>query len=207
MKKTFFLISYIWLSICLAGPVFAAKEAVVVVSCAGRADVVPDERTGSVGCVPGMLLNEGAKISTGEESYVFLAFDRSKNNTAKAGGNSETVLGSWPGYMVELLTGDMTVSLKDPGGKRVFRVKTPETVCAAKKSGWNIKTGGGVTTVSVLEGKVIIRGLNDDGSALEGEVTAEGGYEVKIERSRHPGLPERIPPERLENRKKAFGAL
>ncbi len=184
-----------------------AEQAVFVVSYAGEVKVMPAEKTEGVTCVPGMLLAAGTRLITGEESYVMLAFDRSQNNLVKVKENSEVVLKLGSDDTIELIDGKMFTLLRDLDKGQTFRVRTPDAVCGARGTGWALATDGRITTVTVFDNKVFVRGINRGGSVKEEEVWVEEGYQRRIKRYTRPGKMKQVSESRIVSMKKEFGLV
>ncbi|MDP8299659.1 MAG: FecR domain-containing protein [Candidatus Tantalella remota] len=191
----------------LGAAICAAEQTVFVVSYAGEVKLVSAEKEEAVTCVPGMVLTEGTRIITGEESYIMLAFDRSKNNLVKVKENSEVILKLGDEDTIELIDGKMFTLLRDLDKSQTFRIRTPDAVCGARGTGWGVTAGGRTTSVAVFDKKVFVTGINKDGSVKESEVWVEAGYQRSVKRYSLPGEIKQVSEEQIDSMKREFGLL
>lgn len=205
MKKFLILLACVMFAACLNQTAFSAEETVVVISYAGDVKVVPAGEVKPLACRPGMLLSEGTRIITGEESYVEIAFDKPRSNIVKVKENSEVVLKLNDSDKVELIDGKVFVLLRDLKRGSAFRVRTPCAVCGARGTGWGVITDSKITDVAVFEAKVFVRGLKKDGSAMDEEYWIERGFERKVKKFESPGELLKISDERLAEMEAEFG--
>ncbi|MEA3489976.1 MAG: FecR domain-containing protein [Candidatus Omnitrophota bacterium] len=186
-------------------PVLAAGETVIIMSYAGDVKVFPRGIQKAVTYKPGMIIKDGTRIVTGDESYLMLAFDRSGKKLVKVKANSEVIVKLDKEDKIELIDGSLFTVLRDIRKGTVFRIRTPDAVCGARRTGWSAATENAVTTVAVFEDKVFVRGINRDGSLMEDQVWVYSGYEVKVKRHDRPGKPSKIPKNKLDGMKNEFG--
>lgn len=203
MKKIFIAL----LCVCVvftAAEVYGSGEKVMVVSYSGMVKVIPSGSTEPVTCRPGMFLKAGARVITGDESYVMVAFDRNKNNVVKIKANSEVVLKLEGAEKIELIDGTMFTMLQGLKRGETFRVRTPDTVCGARGTGWkNDRTDSG-TQVAVFDGSVVTRGINADGSIMEEDFVTAAGYSREVKRGSAPGKPVELTADEMKAMKKEF---
>ena len=197
MKKIIILLTCAVFAACAFLPVHAAGNPVIVISYAGEVKIIPAGKVASVACRPDMLLAEGTRIVTGEESYVAIALDRPRSNIVKIKENSEVVIKLDSMDKIELIDGKMFTLLRNLKKGRTFRVQTPCAVCGARGTGWCSETDGNITTVAVFKDKVFVRGVNRDGSVMEKEFWVGRGFERKVKKFEHPGEALEIPEDRL----------
>ncbi len=179
-------------------------ESPVIISYAGDVKVFPSGKTDAILCKPGMVINEGTVIVTGEESYLEIAFDKGKKNIVKIKENSEVVIKLDGSEKIELIDGKVFAFLKEIKKGETFRIKTPSAVCGARGTGWMTYHSGLFTEVAVFDSSVFVRGLNKDGSVMEEEFWVETGFERKTERFKSPGEVKKVSKERLKEMKNEF---
>jgi polyhydroxyalkanoate synthesis regulator phasin len=203
MKKilpiVLFLCTFLISSIALC-----SIESPVVISYAGDVQIFPIGNTIPILCKPGMFIDQGTLIKTGEESYVEIAFDKSKKNFVKIIDNSDVVLKLDGPEKIELIDGKIFTFLKEVEKGQSFRVRTPSAVCGARGTGWMTEHTGAFTEVAVFDSKVFVRGLKEDGSVMEEELWVETGFKRKIERFSSPGKTKKVSKERLQEMKNEF---
>ena len=205
MRRTIVLMACCILAIGASLSVFASDETVMVVSYAGDIKVIPFGETDAAVCKPGMILGEGTRLVTGEESYIEIAFGRAKNKIMKVRANSEVVIKLEGEDRVVLIDGQIATFLKEMKRDEVFRVRTPCAVAGARGTGWISKTSKKITDILVFNGKVFVRGINEDGSVMEGEDWVEEGFERKINRFERPGKMKAASKEKILGAKRDFG--
>jgi len=182
----FLLLFYVFLAF-LSGGEAVSDEAVTVVSFAGDIKILSGAESKDVVCKPEMYLSEGDRIISGEEAYIEIAYDRSRNNVVKIKEDSEAVIKLEGADKVDLIKGEAFVVLRDLEKGETFRVSTPDAVCRARGTGWVIKVADNITKISVFDGLVSVRGINKDGSVMEEELRIEKGYSVETEKFNRPG--------------------
>ena len=202
MKKFLIFTLCVMFMGCMVSAAQALEEAVRVVSCAGDVKVTPSGETKAVVCRSGMPLEEGARIVTGRGASAEIAFDRQKHNILKIKENSEVVMKLEGVDKIELVDGEILAALRDLKKGEMFRVKTPCATCGARGTGWSTKTDKRATNVAVFEGRVFVRGIERDGSAMDKEHWVEKGFERKIKRFERPGKMEKITEARLSRMEK-----
>jgi hypothetical protein len=183
----------------------AASDPVSVVSLAGEVKVTPAGAAKPVACEPKMFLQSGDRIKTGRESYLEIAFDRRRENIVRIEEKSDVVLRLADGEKIELVDGRIFTVLKNLKSGEVFRVRTPCAVCGARGTGWQTKTTGEETDVSVFDGRVLARGIKKDGSAMEREHWIDEGFERKIKKHEKPGDMTKVPDKKIAEWRKKFG--
>ncbi|RKY42102.1 MAG: hypothetical protein DRP85_04015 [Candidatus Makaraimicrobium thalassicum] len=204
MKKVLILLVCAVCTVWAGASVLASGGTVIVVSYAGDVKVVPAGEIEPVACQPGMLLKEGARIITGEESYVKIAFDRPRSNIVKVKENSEVMIKLEGPDRIELIDGKLFILLRDIKRGETFRVRTPCAVCGARGTGWGVETDGKVADVAVFDGSVFVRSIRKDGSVMEDEYWVERGFERRVEKFERPGRMEKISEARLSAMEKEF---
>jgi len=196
MKK--FLILFTCLIFAaFAGVSYASEEAVVVISYAGDVKVIPAGSSEPVTCKPGMVLKEGTRIITGEESYLKVAFDKPERNVVKVEEKSEMVIKLDGDDKIELIDGKIFASLQDLTKGETFRVRTPCATCGARGTGWITETDGKTTDVFVYDGTIFVRGINKDGTVMEKEYLVEEGFQRKVRKFKRPEREKKIPERKL----------
>jgi len=205
MKKILFGIACMLLVMCVSFSSAFAAGVVTVISFAGDVDVRPKGATASVTCTPDMVIKEGTRIVTGDESYVEIAFNKLKNNIAKVEANSDVIIKLDGEDKIELLNGELVTVLKGLKKGETFRVRTPDAVCGARGTAWKIIASGDITVVAPFDSKVFIRGLNKDGSPKEKVFWVKEGFMRKIKRFQDPGGAFRMPKDELAALRKEFG--
>ncbi len=205
MKRSVVLIACCIFVIGASLNAFTSDKTVMVISYAGDIKVIPFGETESALCKPGMLLGEGTRLVTGEESYIEIVFGRAKNKIMKVKANSEVVIKLEGEDKVVLIDGKIATFLKEMKRDEVFRVRTPCAVAGARGTGWISKTSKKMTDISVFNGKVFVRGIKKDGSVMEGEDWVEEGFERKINRFERPGKMKEASKEKILEAKREFG--
>lgn len=203
MKKIIILL--FCASLLTAGSAFASSESVTVVSYAGDVKITPSGKDEPLECKPDMILKEGTHISTGEESYLEVAFNRSKTNVVKIKENSKVVLKLEGDEKIELIDGAVYTMLKDLKKGETFQVRTPCAVCGARGTGWATGTDGNSTNIGVFDKKVFVRGLKKDGSVREKVSWVSEGFEFNIKKFASLGKKKKMSREKLNELRKEFG--
>ncbi len=152
---------------------YASSDTIVILSFAGDVKIIPSGGTDPVFCNPGMILKEGTRIITGEESYLEMAFDRSSRNIVIVKENSEVVIRLDGIDKISLIDGKMYTLLRELKKGATFRVRTPSAICGARGTGWSVSADENVTEIISFDGRVFVRGINSDGSGAEEEVWIE----------------------------------
>ncbi|MBD3426614.1 MAG: hypothetical protein GF409_05240 [Candidatus Omnitrophica bacterium] len=176
----------------------AAGEDIDVISLAGDVRVIPRGEKQSVPCRPGMKLGEGARIMTGDESYAEIALDTSGMNMMKVKANTTVVLVLEGEDKIHLVDGEIYTVLDKIEPGETFRVRTPCATCGARGTGWRTVTTEEESEVSVFDGRVFVRGVRKDGTAMERQYWVRDGYERKVKRFEKPSRLSRISARRLD---------
>ncbi|MBD3379866.1 MAG: hypothetical protein GF408_05330 [Candidatus Omnitrophica bacterium] len=184
-------------SMCVLAPA-AASASVRVVDCGGRSEVLLPGGSAPVECVTGLELEKGARITTSNGAFVSIAFDRSEGNIVTVREDSEVVMLLEGGDRIKLVSGEVFAMLENLDKGKSFRVKTPCASCGARGTGWNTFTDGKVTEVSVIDGRVFVRGINKNGSPMEKAHWVDKGFERRIELHGRPGKMRKIPEKKLQ---------
>jgi len=206
MKKVLILFLCAVSVICMTALVSAAAEPVVVVSYAGSVEVLFPTAAGPVACKPGMVLQEGSRITTGDESYIEIAFNRLKSNVVRVMENSNVIVKLDGADKIVLVDGEVFTMIRDFKKGEVFQVRTPCAVCGARGTGWSTRTDKDIVTdVAVFDDKVFVRGIKKDGSVMEKEFWIEEGFLRKIKKIELPGKLEKMSEARMSGMRKEFG--
>lgn len=182
-----------------------AEETLTVSSCAGDVKVLYPGEEKPISLKPGMTIKAGSKIITGEESFAQLSFSKEKENLIKVDAETEVVIKLDGADKVELIDGSIFTMLENIKKGQAFRVRTPDAACGARGTGWKTEASGGLTIVSVFDGVVQVRGINEDGTVREDEYQINTGYQRKIVRYSPPGEESMIPMEAYQKMRDVFG--
>jgi hypothetical protein len=182
----------------------ALQETAIVMSFAGDVKITPVGEVKAVQCEPGMALKSGDKITTGEESYLEVAFDRPKGNIVRIEENSYVIIRLKGTDSIELIDGEILALLRNLKGGETFQVRTPCGVCGARGTGLGTNTDGSSMNVGSFEGKVFTRGVNRDGSVMEDDSWVDEGYERTIKKFGKPGKMTKMSEEKLKKMKSKF---
>jgi hypothetical protein len=184
---------------------FAEADRVIVTAYVGEVKVFPAGESVPSACKPGMLLKEGTRIITGNESSCELALDRARKNTVNVKANTEVVVKFSGDDRLELIDGKMFIMLRDLEKGKAFRVRTPDAVCGARGTGWLMDVVAGTTTISVVDSTVFVRGIKKDGTVMEQEFRIEEGFVRVIRRGENPEKAEKIPADKFAGMLKDAG--
>lgn len=185
--------------ILLAGSSFATE--VKVISIEGEVEVTSQQTMKPKKPKVDMLLAEGTKVVTKEDSSIELAFNADSTNVVKVSENSHVVLKLDGDEKIELIDGELYAVLKNLKKGETFQVRTPCAVCGARGTGWQMSTDKKFTNVSTFENKVFLQGINPDGTVMKKKYWVKKGYERKVEKFKNPGRTEKISKERMEKLK------
>lgn len=154
MKKTIVLFGFIIvLSIVCAVPCFSAvPDKAIVLDTHGKVEIIPPDTALPTICKQGMLLKEGTRVTTGKGSYAVLAFNMAVNNVAKIRERSSVVLKFTTSERIELIDGELFLTLRGLGPGEEFKVRTPIVVCGARGTVGNLQGEPGIFKVGVAEG-------------------------------------------------------
>ncbi|HPS20066.1 MAG TPA: FecR domain-containing protein [Candidatus Omnitrophota bacterium] len=192
--KYMMLIGVLIITVCISGTCFAAP---VIVTYQGDVKVVRANSKVGYQCTPKMQLKGEDWISTGENSYVIIAFDDADKNRIKMDSNSIAVIKGQGSVMLEMISGELLVSLGYVPAGSEFSLKTPSGVCTAHGTGWYMATDGFATEIQVFEHCVQMRGINKDGS-LGDVVEIPEGNKCITRKYESPALEGAVPQTRIE---------
>ncbi|MGB2599056.1 MAG: FecR domain-containing protein [Candidatus Omnitrophota bacterium] len=179
----------------------ASDGTVMVVSYAGDVKITPAGSARAVACKPEMILGAGDHIKTGAESYLEVAFERAKDNVVRIEEKSDVIMKLTDEERIELINGEVFAVLSKLERGEEFKIKTPTAVCGARGTGWNTKTDGKVTDVSVFDKRVFVRGIKPDGSVMEKKFWVRKGFERRIKKFEKPERMQKISKRRIEKMK------
>lgn len=144
----------------------------------------------------GVSLPDGARIKTGTDSYIGLAFGKDGGSTLNVSSESDVVLKLHEDKL-ELVDGEIFLLLKSLPQGGDFQIKTPAAVCGARGTGWVTRTRGEVTEILVFENQVYLKGLNKDGTLTAGDYWTERGYKRSVKRFHAPEEKKKLTDEEL----------
>ncbi|MDP8299250.1 MAG: FecR family protein [Candidatus Tantalella remota] len=144
-------------AVCSVSMVYASAE-MTVISYSGDVKIIQAGQKEEVVCRSGMSLKKGDAIRTGKDSSVGILVG-GEMNIVSIHQNSNVVLVPGRGESIELLDGELLVSIKDFEEKSEFSIKTPFAVCGARGTGWVVWTDGKFSEVTVFDGEIYFKGL------------------------------------------------
>lgn len=180
----------ILLSVC--GLSHAVVDRCTVISVKGRAQVTMPGDVARRDVEEGMPLPEGARLLTGESSYIELALNADASNRALVGENADCVIKIDSMTGIELIDGKIFTALNDMDRRDTFIVRTPSAVCGARGTGWVTEVLGDSTLAVSFDGRVFARGINPDGSVMDEKYWIKRGFARRIERFSAPGSLQRV---------------
>jgi hypothetical protein len=195
MKKYLFFTLVLYTAVLLGGAAFA--EGVKVASFEGDVKVTAQGSDVPVACEAGMDLASGATIDAGEGAYATIAFDASGANVVRITDGSMVVLRLGGPDKIELKSGEAFISLEGLKEDETFRIRTPYAICGARGTAWNVKVSDNMVHISVLKGRVFVRGIGRNGAPMEGELLLEKGYETVVRKFERPRKYEKISQESM----------
>lgn len=208
MRKVFTVFVCFFIFAAEASVADVTGQSIVVVSFAGDVKVILPGKEEPLEFSPGTVLKNGTRIITGEEAHIEVAFDRSGRNLLKIKENTDVVIQPDASANIELIRGKAFMVLREINKGDIFRLRTPCAIYASRDtSGWITRTDGDITYITVTDGIGFVRGVNEDGSAMEVEFIMKGGYERRIKRLDIPGDMARISEEKLSSIKKEFDVM
>ncbi len=205
MRKVLVFAGCLFFLFSTVSSVFGVGETVLVISYAGDVKIIPAGAAKAIPCQPGMVLREGTRIITGEESYIEIVFDRSRQNLVKIKANTEVVIKLDDAGRIDLIDGEVYTLLRDIKEGQTFRVRTPGAVCGARGTGWYTGVKGKITDIVSFQDNVFVYGVNKDGSVKEEIFWIKEGYERKVKKFGRPGDMIRVSEERLARMRREVG--
>ena len=180
--------------VCLFSVVASGYDShVKVFYISGKAEVRTGDEDKWIEAQTGMVLRSGDGIKTYKESYVDIAFDRSKKNVVRINSNTHVVLKLAKEEKIELIDGEVFSTINDLPRGSSFMLRTPTAVCGARGTDWLTRGNKEKTVVEAYKDNVSIRGIDEKGRVMEGKETAFEGRKIMVERFQEPSTPERIP--------------
>jgi hypothetical protein len=186
--------------ICSVCQVYGSPE-MTVISYSGNVKVVPAGQGKEIECRSGMALSKGDAIKTGKDSSVGILIGGGMN-IASVSENSNVVLVPRGEESIELLDGELLVSVKDFEEKSEFSIKTPFAVCGARGTGWGVLTNGKFTEVTVFDGEIYFKALGPKESYI-----VKKGKKRKIDTSGVSGKEVNVPPGEIRGMAKNIAIL
>jgi len=192
MKRTLILAVCTVFTACSIYSTGAAEPVLRVMSFSGDVKISPRPGAGFVQCQEGMVLDEGATITAGEDEYVDIAIDKDGKNIVRVKENSEVVIKVSGEDRVELIDGKVFLLLRELKRGEKFRVRAPTAVCGARGTGWIMEARDGVTIISVFDGIISVHGINADGSVMPEEHLISEGYIMEVKKEEQPSKAEKM---------------
>jgi hypothetical protein len=94
---------------------------------------------------------------------------------------------------VELLSGKVKSLIKKLSDKSRFEIRTPVAVGGVRGTGWQSFTDGVKAAFDAFEKSIYVKGIDESGREIEGEVIVKSGFRSAVNKFERPGRPERIP--------------
>lgn len=192
MRKTLMTVVCAVFVLCSVCSLSAAEPVLRVMGFSGNVKLCPSPGADVVQCQEGMVLDEGATITAGEDEYVDIAVDKDGRNIVRVKENSEVMLRMTGDERVELIHGKVFLLLRDLKSGEKFRVRTPTAVCGARGTGWIMEASEDVTIVSVFDGIVRVHGRSADGSMMPEEHLVSEGHIIEIKKNEQPSKAEKM---------------
>ncbi|MBF0493955.1 MAG: FecR domain-containing protein [Candidatus Omnitrophica bacterium] len=168
-------------------------ETVKVVSVTGDVKVVYKDSNLGIICTKNMMLHAGDWIKTGEKGSVELAFDEKAGNIITVNENSLIIIKLDGYFKMQLMAGEFYALLENVEKGEVFRVLTPSAVAEAENSGWGARSDGSYTVVMSFDNKVMICGINKDGTVKKDKCWVAEGNQRRTINFEDPGKAETAP--------------
>ena len=164
----------------------AAEEHVTLYYLDGKVEVLLSGRDNWEKAEEGMRLYTGDSIKTGRGSCAELAFGRGRGNVVRVNAGTFVVVKIEKREKIELIDGEvfMTINRLEPGS--VFEVKTPSAVCGARGTDFSAKAGKKETVVASYKDRPYAKGIKKSGKAMDREVLIKEGYKTMIRKFREP---------------------
>ena len=166
---------------------------VYILSATGDAKLIPAGRNVGVPCETDATLYPEDWIKTGPGSSVTLVFGNNADDLVKIEENTMVVM-KLDGFLkMHLLNGKMHSILANTSRTSPFRTLTPAVVTESEKSSTKIEANGIITTVSVVDGEIYLRGINEDGSLKDERLVVKQGYQNTTKRFESPRTLTQLP--------------
>lgn len=195
MKKDLFFMLVLSVAVLFGG--VALADGVTVTSFEGDVKVTAPGADALAACQAGMALAPGSIIVAGAGAYATIAFDTSGANVVRIKNGCTAVLALDGPDKIELKSGEAFVSLEGLKEGETFRVRTPYAICGARGTAWNVKVSDNMVHISVLKGRVFVRGIGRNGAPMEGELLLEKGYGTVVRKFERPRKYEKISQESI----------
>ena len=144
-------------------------------------------------CKPETAIDNGDRIRTLADEAVEIFFLQNNRNIIRVDESSDIVIknGS-PPYFIELSSGSLLSLVRKLPADSKFEVRTPVATCGVRGTGWRSRTDGTRATFETFEKTVYIKGIDESGKEMEGELLVESGWKVDIEKFERPSRIEKL---------------
>jgi hypothetical protein len=168
------------LVLAFSGTSFASVDSIYevqVVSVTGdvKADLLGDGNW--VACFQDLKLMKGAKLKTGPDSSVDIAFDDQGMNVLKLKENTTLTIDD---SLVKLAQGSVLALFKNLKAGSSFTVRTPNAACGIRGSGMGVDFINNMTVVAAFDDKVFVQGFDAAGDTVGAEVVIPEGWKSQV---------------------------
>jgi hypothetical protein len=79
-----------------------------------------------------------------------------------------------------------------------FKIKTPTAISGARGTGWESSTDGSRSTFNTFENAIYVKGIDQSGSEMEGELEVKSGFKTTVDKFEKPQALEKLSDKDIE---------
>ncbi len=147
----------------------------------------------------GALLESGAVLRTGSDSYAELGFDEEDQKVVRVEEKTTAVLLLKEDEKVELLEGEVFSIIRNLPAGAAFEIRTPTAVAGARGTQWVTRYREETTDVEAIDDVPYVKSFDAQGRVMGEAVAVVPGFRRSVRRFQPPAAAQRIPEAQLEH--------
>ena len=199
IKYAFLFVLLAIISVYFFYDVAEAQSEVKVIFMKGSPKIMKMGASGWEGCKLDMIIDNGDRIKTLKEETVELSFVKGDSNIVRVEENSDVVIKKTTSpYSIELLDGAAMSLIKNLPKGSMFEVRTPAGIGGARGTGWESSTDGSRSTFNTFENSIYVKGIDQSGAEMEGELEVKSGFKTIVDKFEKPQALEKLSDKDIE---------
>ena len=199
IKYAFLFVFLALISVYFFYGVAEAQSEVKVIFMKGSPKMMKMGGSGWEDCKLDMAIDNGDRIKTLKEESLELSFVKGDSNIVRVEENSDVVIKKTTSpYSIELLDGVAMSLIKNLPKGSMFEVRTPAGIGGARGTGWESSTDGSRSTFNTFENTIYVKGIDQSGSEMEGELEVKSGFKTTVDKFEKPQALEKLSDKDIE---------
>jgi len=153
----------------------------------GKPNIMKEGLPNWKACKVNMPVGNGDRIKTEKEEAVEISFLADRSNMMKIEENTDAYIRKCEApYRIELLNGAAMALIKKLPRGSTFEIATPAGLSGARGTGWRSSTSGASADFQCYESTIYVKGIDQNGNMIEGELTVKSGWQAFLDRFEKP---------------------